>query len=573
MTPGNQFPDPPFTNPPMTSKLLLILAAFFAVPSAAKAQTPGTPLTSVIRDNDRIVFIGDSITGQGAKGGKGGWIAMIGEGLGLVRPDLKITLIGLGGSGSTVGAWQGFEKRSRTEPLALDVKEIDVGKTLDAGAEIVVVMLGMNDVLSPSLKNDPADFDAWMARYRELVESIRARSHPRVVALATVTPCTEDPASPKNQVLDQLNRRIVRLVQESHFLLLPTNQAAYEVQALGRAFQPHFHVTGDFVHPNAAGHMAIAAGMLRGLGEEAAATALLGQHAALYRPAADKFPMLSYTLVQTPVSPDSATPHFLVRYQWTSDVPSQTTPPLVRPSVPQAWTASPESLTAASGQFEFTGPLDHAENAITLIATTNGGEKREEVITIPAGWRIAVGGGKGLGWVRNTTYEPEKDRQPLDASLAKGEGLTAPVPFPVGEPAPWTLYVAGNDYTGLNRPGSVDMAAVVFFRYNQQAYGARWIRSDNDRPVTLNIGSQSFAGTYSLGVWLNGTPAYEGKLMGEPGHKVTSAGTLQRGWNLLVFKSTFIQWQWQFSIDLAGQEGDDLADVRYSTKPPETKTP
>jgi hypothetical protein len=125
----------------------------------------------------------------------------------------------------------------------------------------------------------------------------------------------------------------------------------------------------------------------------------------------------------------------------------------------------------------------------------------------------------------------------------------------------------------LNRPGSVDMAAVVFFRYNQQAYGARWIHSDKDRPVILNIGSQSFAGTYSLGVWLNGKPAYEGKLMGEPGHKATSLATLQHGWNLLVFKSTFIQWQWQFSIDLAGQEGDDLADVRYSTKPPETKTP
>ena len=555
----------------MISKLFLILVVVLAALPSSKAQTPAAPPASVIQNNDRIVFIGDSITGQGAKGGKGGWIAMIGEGLGLVHPDLKVTLIGLGGSGSTVGAWQGFEKRSRTEPLALDVKETDVGRTLDAGAEIVVVMLGMNDVLSPSLKNAVADFDAWIARYAELVAAIRARNHPRVVALATITPCTEDPASPKNQVMADLNMLIANLARENGYLLLPTNEAMYNIQSMGRVCQPNFHVTGDFVHPNAAGHMAIAIGMLRGLGEAAAADKLQSQRKALWRPAADKFPTLSYTMSRSSGTPDGESQHFVVHYQWTSDVSAEV--PLVKPSLPNGWKSVPGSITANTGQFEFTGPLDHAENAITLTATTYGGEKREQVITIPAGWRIAVGGGKGLGWVQNTTYDPEKDRQPLDESLAKGEGLTAPVPFPVGESAPWTLYVAGNDYTGLNRPGSVDMAAVVFFRYNQQAYGARWIYSDKDRPVTLNIGSQSFAGTYSLSVWLNGKPAYAGKLMGEPGHKAASAGTLQRGWNLLVFKSTFIQWQWQFSIDLAGQEGDDLADLRYSTKPPATKTP
>jgi lysophospholipase L1-like esterase len=547
----------------MIHKLLFALLGLTLIPTTLGwAQT--AQRESAIKDNDRIVFIGDSITGQGAKGGKGGWIAMIGEGLNLTRPQAKPILIGLGGSGSTVGAWLNHEKRSRTEPIALDVKETDVGKTLDAGAEIVVVMLGMNDVLSPSLKNDPADFDAWITRYGDLVEAIRARSHPRVIALATVTPCTEDPASPKNQVLAELNKRLVKLAREKQFLVLPTNEASYEVQSIGRDYQPHFRVTGDFVHPNSAGHLAIAVGMLRGLGEESAAAKLLAEHSALYKSAADKFPTLSYTLVKAPGSPDDETQRFTVQYQWTSTT-SQAAP-LVKPAVPKGWKANPESLNAAKGQFEFSGSLDHVENTVTLTATS-GGESREQLITIPAGWRIAVGRGKGLGWVQNTTYDPSKDRQPLDESLAKGDGLSAPVAFPVGGPAPWTLHVASNDYTGLNRPGSVDMAAVVFFSYNQQAYGARWIHSDKDRPVNINLGTQCFAGTYSLGVWLNGKPAYEGKLMGEPGHKVTSAAALRRGWNLLVFKSTFIQWQWQFSIEVTGQEGDDLSDLRYSTKP------
>lgn len=543
----------------MFHKLIFAIFALTVFPSLCVSAQ------SAIKDNDRLIFIGDSITAQGTKGGKGAWLAMIGEGLSLTRPDAKPTLIGLGGSGSTVGAWLNFEKRSRTEPLALDVKETDVGRTLDAGAEIVVVMLGMNDVLSPSLKNDPADFDAWIMRYSELIEVIRVRSHPRVIAVATVTPCTEDAASPKNKVLVELNKRLGKLAQEKQFLLLPTNEASYEVQSLGRTFQSNFHVTGDFVHPNGAGHLAIAVGMLRGLGEGVAAEKLMAKHASLYQPAADKFPTLSYALVRATGLPDDETQRFIVKYQWTSNATQ--TVPLVKASVPQGWKANPESLNATKGQFEFIGPLDHAENIITLTANS-GSETRAQVITIPAGWRIAVGRGKGLGWTQNTTYDPSQDRQPLDESLAKGQGFTAPIAFPVGDPAPWTLNVANHDYTGLNKPGSVDMAAATFFTHHQLAYGARWIYSERDRPVNLNIGTNCFAGTYSLGVWLNGKPAYEGKLMGEPGRKVASALSLHRGWNLLVFKSTFIAWQWQFSIDVAGQDGDDLADLRYASKPP-----
>ena len=122
-----------------------------------------------------------------------------------------------------------------------------------------------------------------------------------------------------------------------------------------------------------------------------------------------------------------------------------------------------------------------------------------------------------------------------------------------------------------DRTGSVDLAALVFFKlfkHSQLAYGARWIHSDRERAVNLERGSQEFAGTWSLGVWLNGKPTYEGKLAGEPGGKMTSATTLQKGWNLLLFKSTFIQWQWQLSIQMTGQDGDDLSDLRYATKPP-----
>lgn len=554
----------------MQKKRLFILGlvaclALSALPATAQPNQPEVPAQTgprahIIQNQDRIVFVGDSITGQGAKAGPGGWIAMLGEGLQLERPDANPTLVALGGSGSTIGAWLGFEKKSRTASLTLDVKENDVGKTLDAGADVVIVMLGMNDVLAPSLKNSPADFDAWALHYGDLIQALRARSHPRILALATVTPCTEDPASPKNQVLAELNARIARLAKEQNLLMLPTGEASYEVQAMGRTCQPYFHVTRDFVHPNSAGHVAIAVGMLRGLGEAPAAEKLLARYARFYQPAADKFPTLSYALLQAPGSPDDATQRFTVRYQWTA--PAAQTPPLVKASVPAGWTVSPGSLTAAQGEFAVAGPLDHAENKLTLTACA-GAVTREQSIVIPAGWRIAVGGGKLAGWTKNTSYDPAQDRQALDESLARGDGCTAPVPFPVGAPAPWLLLVANNDYTGLNRPGSVDLAALAFFHYSDQAYGARWIHSPQERPVTLALGTQGFAVNASLGVWLNGKPAYEGKIL-----KTNTVAQLQRGWNLLVFRSSFVQWQWQLSIDVTGQAGDDLADLRYATKPP-----
>jgi lysophospholipase L1-like esterase len=543
------------------------LAALIALIALPVACTRSAPSDSAIQDHDRIVFIGDSITAQGARAGKNGWIAMIGEGLALVRPDAQPTLIGLGGSGATVGAWQNFEKRSRTGPVALDVKTIDVGQTLDAGAEIMVVMLGMNDVLAPSLRDDPANFDAWLARYTNLVETLRNRCHPRVIALATVTPCTEDPASPKNRVLAQLNQRLEALAREKHFRLLPTNAAAYEFQAKGRTFNPQFRVTGDFVHPNGAGHVAIAVGMLRGLGEATAAEKLMAKRASWLKPAAAKLPILSYTLTRKTGSPDDEIQHFVIDYQWTPG--AEQGAPLVKPALPDGWQATPKSLTATKGRFELAGPLDRARNTVTLTATS-GRDTRKQTIAIPAGWRIAAGPSQLRGWTRNSIYDPAKDHQPLDDTLPNDDGLSSPVSFPKGEPVPWALYVPSNDYTGLANPGSVDMAAVVFFRHSHQAYGARWIHSDRNRPANLNLSTRAFAGMYSLGVWLNGKPAYAGKLMGEPRRKATSAVSLRKGWNLLVFKSTFIQWQWQFTIEISGQDGDVLADLRYATRPPTT---
>jgi len=553
----------------MRTPLLPTLAALLLfgrlLPSAARAET-------VVHDNDRIVFCGDSITGQGGNGGPTGWVGLVKEGLAIAHPAGRQTVAALGGSGATVGAWLNFDKKSREKPVFLDVKNLDVKATLDGGAEIVIIMLGMNDVLAPSLKDTPAAFDAWAAQYRVLAETLKARAHPRLLGFATITPCTEGLDAPKNRVEGELNARLIPLAKQENALLLPTHEAMAELLAAGRCYRPDFHITADFVHPNRAGHLAIAVGMLRGLGEKEAAARLLDKYSGFFRPPAADLPTLSYTLTAQPAPPDEAIRQFTIHYHWTPSA-SSAAEPVVTAAAPDGWKVAPPRLTGTAGDFQASGPLDRLVNKVTLSASWGGLEKQAE-IDIPAGWRIAVGGSKGLGWDRtNSAYDPTQDRLPLDEELSKDEAFAKPAAFPLGDTPPWRHYTASIDFTGGAAPGSVDMAAVTFFQFHDLAYGARWIYSDKDRTVDLTLGTRAFAGTFSESVWLNADALYAGRLFKEPGRKFTVETRLHRGWNRLLFKSTFVQWQWEFTIDLAGKPGDDLADLRYAAKPPETSPP
>ncbi|MEZ0258281.1 MAG: hypothetical protein ACAI37_23575, partial [Chthoniobacter sp.] len=113
----------------------------------------------------------------------------------------------------------------------------------------------------------------------------------------------------------------------------------------------------------------------------------------------------------------------------------------------------------------------------------------------------------------------------------------------------------------------VDFAAVTHARNFEAGYGARWIHSDRDRPVNVELSTQAFAGTMQLGVWLNGASVYSSLLTGEPGKKKTVSAQLHTGWNALVFSLNHTAWQMQCTVHLAGIDGDSLDDLRYSITP------
>ena len=540
--------------------ILLVVACVAAV-GVASADSP-----SLVRDGDRVVFVGDSITGQGMNIGAGGFINLFKAGLDAARPRSNVTVVPLGGSGQTVGSWQNVEKQSREKETFLDVKNLDVREALDRHADVLIVMLGMNDTLSPSLDASPASLDAWAGRYRELLAALRTRTTPRVTALATITPNTEDPQSPKTLAIAEMNRRVAAIAAEQDCVLLPTSDTIWETLQAGRRLKPDFHVAPDFVHPNGVGHASIATAMLRGLGETKAAEAITTQHIQKALDAArGELPSLSYTIVpkELPLESDEAT--FEIRGFYTPATAGGA--PRFSLEAPAGWQVKPAETQGNEAVFTVTGKPDRLENVFTLTATT-GDTKTETAITIPAPWLVGTGVANPAAWERGAQdYVPDKGVLPGEERFAAGHDFGG-TPADWKGPVPkWSRYLASVDHTGGATPGNLSLYAVSFANTFEACYGARWIHCDREVPVELRFGSQAFAGQQGVVAWLNGEKLYAGSITNEPGRKAVRKAALKPGWNSLVFKANHCQWQWQFSCDILCDNPDDAASLRISTVP------
>jgi len=543
---------------------LLPVLLGFVRPAPAPAQTPATPslpTTTLVHDGDRIVFVGDSITGQGYNAGNG-WAHQIEAALAKSHPANPPHVVSLGGSGQTVGGWLNVEKRSQDQSVTLDVKQFDVKTELSQHADIVVVMLGMNDVLSPSMNGDSDAVDRWAGQYSDLLDALKARTTPRLLGLCTVSPCTEAKDCPKNLVLDAMDAKIVQLAAAQvaagqNAVVLPVGDSVWRALDQGRETRPDFHVTRDFVHPNDVGHMAIARGMLAGLGE---AGAVKDEDAAITGAIAGdgaKIPGLSYEL-EFPPGPLAQEPEVVrIHYFFTpGDVDAAGNGTV---TVPGGWTASPAGLPGTSGVITLSGTPDHLHNLVILqrgAATAT--------LDIPPPWLAGTGSVGGQGWIKqNSVFDPVAGHLSADDTLCTGQGFGTPLEIAPGKPLHWTRITPSLNYAGGPGPGAVDMSEALFFNTFQIGYGARWIYSPDDRTVHFKLGSNAFADNGFLTVWLNGTQLYAGQYHGDRG-KVLEA-PLKKGWNPLVWKANHLQWQWTFSLDL--DETEKVDDLRFSATP------
>jgi lysophospholipase L1-like esterase len=221
-----------------------MLAFGLLAPSFARAAEP-TPL----KDGDRIVFLGDSITAGGAR--PEGYISMIRSALEAKHKDKKIECIGAGISGNKVPNLQ-----ARVE------KDVVAKKPT-----IVVIYIGINDVWHG--ENDPARGtmpDAFVAGLKEVVGKIKAGGARVILCTPTVIGEKKNGANKLDAKLDQYADLSRGLAKELDLQLIDLRKAFVDhLTANNPEDKDKGILTPDRVHLNKAGNQLVADTMLKTL--------------------------------------------------------------------------------------------------------------------------------------------------------------------------------------------------------------------------------------------------------------------------------------------------------------------
>jgi len=209
-------------------------------PPSRKKSLSGPPL----KKNDRIIFLGDSITQQGAK--PGGYVTLTAQAIQQAYPDLGIEVIGAGQSGHKVPDCQ---KR-----LDRDV--------LQKKPSVVVIYIGINDVWHWSLRKrggkgfrtgtTPEKFESGLKDMIEKINEVGAR-----VILCTPTVIGEKPdgSNPQDKMLDKYAEISRKVARETKSQLLDLRTAFIDYLKEHNPNNAEKGVlTSDRVHMNAKGN-------------------------------------------------------------------------------------------------------------------------------------------------------------------------------------------------------------------------------------------------------------------------------------------------------------------------------
>jgi lysophospholipase L1-like esterase len=210
-----------------------------------------------LSENQKLVFIGDSITDTGRArpigekpfGGLGnGYVSLVDALLSAVYPQLRIRVVNVGISGNRV--------RDLAERWQSDV--------LDQKPDWLSIMIGTNDVWrqfdSPAITESHVYEQEYAETYNRLLEQTR----PQLQGLVLMTPfyLSLDMNDPMRKRMDEYGR-IVRELAAKHDAIFVDTQAAYD------QLMHHVHsyeLSGDRIHPNTAGHMVLAKAFLDAVG-------------------------------------------------------------------------------------------------------------------------------------------------------------------------------------------------------------------------------------------------------------------------------------------------------------------
>lgn len=541
----------------------LLLSTLFLFSIAVARETP------TIAPGGRFIFVGDSITGHHGMGLPNFWIYRVADALKATYPGATPTVVSLGASGISLSGW--LKMASQAVPQQdrpCDIKEFFVGKELDSPADAIIILLGANDLAAPYVFDQEKDLAKWEQDYRDLIAFLKTRNHPRAIALATLIPMTEDSQSARNRMVDKLNAIVARLAAEQHLLLIPTNEVFWDMLHQARQRKPDAHIVPDSVHPGGVlGHAALALAVLRGLGFDAAAKQVQENalHEALTKLEGTK-PGISWTI--TPVTNASAAPldrNFRIEW-WLTRAPSAGGAPIdMRLNAPPGWKVSSQAPTAAHGEF-LVEPKDfHLYNHLDLVATLPDKTLLRQDVQLPAPWRICTGFHSSKRWGFSAPgFEKRASANPADDRISAGEDV-ARITLDDGKIPEWHYFLPSVNYSAGPVSGSIDFFSIADPHPFDTGYAMRYLYSEKDRPVRLDLSSRIFAGSIDLTIWMNGEKCYSDVITAAPKKQATATTRLAKGWNTLWVKSAHTTFQWQQVVELKGADGNDgIEDVVVS---------
>jgi lysophospholipase L1-like esterase len=226
---------------------ITVCLAFILGSSIAQAQEP-------LKKDDRIVFLGDSITAAGAR--KGGYVTLCSAAIAKAYPDLNIEVIGAGIGGHKVPDCQ---KR-----LDKDV--------LQKKPTIVFIYIGINDVwhwthpkvIARGKKGTtPEDFESGL---KDMIAKINKAGARVILCTPTVIGEKSDGSNPDDKKLDQYSDISRKVAKETGSQLLDLRKEILDQLKKENSKNATKGVfTSDGVHMNAKGNSLLSQLVLKAL--------------------------------------------------------------------------------------------------------------------------------------------------------------------------------------------------------------------------------------------------------------------------------------------------------------------
>jgi lysophospholipase L1-like esterase len=229
---------------------ILALAALAVFTPTAWAESAPAPL----KKDDRIVFLGDSITAAAVK--PGGYITLINEAIAATHPDLKIETFGAGVSGNKVPNLQ-----ARLEKDALSKKPT-----------IVFIYIGINDVWhwkknKEGVMAGGTTPEAFESGLKDIIAKIHAAGARVILCTATVIGEKNDDTNERDAMLEECCAISRKVATETKSQIVDLRKAFINhLKTANPDNLPKGILTGDGVHLNPAGNRLVATEMGKAIG-------------------------------------------------------------------------------------------------------------------------------------------------------------------------------------------------------------------------------------------------------------------------------------------------------------------